>query len=314
MKVLVVGAGLMGQATGASLRGHHEVRFFDVRRNVSEYETVTPGLAWADVVISCTATDMTKDDELDVSSLEGLAEAITRELEFTARPILWVQRSTTLPGTHRQLLNAQSARFRENVTLVHVPLFGYRKSATQDEMTPCKVVVGLRSRLPFTNEDTGLREAEEIQTKLWELFAPQKRAGSPFYWGTYEEAEMAKLFSNHAQVTLMGFWNDVFRQGQKLGADTRWVMETICLEKPLSSLYRIHGKGFGLDGRMYTDATATARWAERGGLPMDVIPAALQVNRDMVQAYGEERRPTSELKELDAKYRGPFSRRKEDSK
>lgn len=179
MKFLIVGAGIIGKATRATLRltGDHEYGFWDV---VEERRTVD--LPWpCDAAFLCLhepGASVQRDSDLVVEWAQ--------RLRGQARWV--VQRSTCVPGTaERASFDWDS--FDLGGWYIVWPEFLNAHNWEAEAVNPSRTVLGLA-------------EGAEPPEFLRGLPGPR-------FEMSWREAEFVKLVANAALVTRISFWNDI---------------------------------------------------------------------------------------------------------
>lgn len=273
MRVGVVGNGLVGHATGEALRGKgkHEVKYFDVDVTRTDFGSIGELVGWAEAIVSAVPTNNDEAGKLDDRGVRKVVEEVAESRGERTR--VFVQRSTVTPGWSRKM-----APVLGKVLFVYCPSFLYRATALKNEEDPEKVVAGL-----------GRKEDAGIVFDLWN-WVPEER----FFFGGYEEAELAKYVSNNMQSVILSFLNEVYVMAKEVGADPKWIIETMVAEKSLGCLYRVVGKAYG-PGRMRDDLSALLAWVRERGLWMVMQQAAQVTNTMMECRFGVESRSTKEL-------------------
>lgn len=287
----IVGFGCVGSATGYSLGVNgHDVCFYDeykgdeevkIKTNwggsvVMEQKELGNLCEWSDVIISCVPTPTDPEEgEFDGSIAKETANKV---FDLSGADTLFVQRSTCLPEFLREEIAGGSSSDRD---VIFVPSYLYRSRRLECEVDPPKLTVGL---------EENNQEVKEKVREIWHWLDKEI-----IYFGTLEDAAMAKYASNNWQVVIMSMWNELFRVSEEIGnVDPDFVAETVVEESNLSSLWRAFGKAFGQDGRMQDDSQSLVDASEKTPLQ----EAALRVNELMMDEYGEETRSTEELKEM----------------
>lgn len=170
MKHLIIGTGVIGDATGYMLEHLGE--------NVFYYD-IEP----SKLIGRKTLSDVTKIDIIWITTAEwDIDKAIA---PFAGTDKIVIIRSTTQPG--------QTMGFGQKyhiTNIAHYPEFLREKSARIDAITPDRVVVGVGN--------LSLQPKLRFLEKLGEV-----------YWVHPNESEMIKLVANAHLSTLISFWNEI---------------------------------------------------------------------------------------------------------
>lgn len=238
-----------------------------VARNVREGRlSFTTDLAQAvrdnDIVFIAVGTPESEGGAVDVSQVDGAAEAIGRHMTGYR---LVVQKSTVPVGTARRMrrIIEASRNARHEFDVASNPEFLREGSAVEDFMRPDRVVVGADTERAF-----------EI---LRGIYAPLYLIHTPIVETTPETAELVKYASNAFLATKISFINEIANLCEKTGADVRIIAYAMGLDKRIGSKFLHAGAGFG--GSCFPkDTKALVRIAEAAGEDSRVVRAAIEVN------------------------------------
>ena len=204
MKLLIVGSGVVGYATGIGLaRKGNDPIFYDVDKRKLEdlrkqgynvVETFSEAVDLADVIFICVPTP-TVNDRMDFSCLEDATIKIASALKETDRYRVVVVRSTTLPLTTRcrivPLLELHSGmKAGRDFGVCTNPEFLRENRALKDFEKPSRIVIG---ELDRKSGDT-----------LEELYKPFK---APIFRVDLDSAEMIKYTANSFLAAKISFFN-----------------------------------------------------------------------------------------------------------
>jgi UDPglucose 6-dehydrogenase len=246
-KVIVVGAGVVGTATGQGFLHHgHNVTFVD--SNVKRVEELlNAGLdATSEIDLSgrssfvflALPTPATATGGWDLSDLGDAVSNVGEALKNALEPHTVVVRSTVPPGTLDNFVGPQLERTSgkqvdSGFTTASAPEFLRGNRALQDFLSPWMTV--LASRTPET-----LRRL----TKLFQNFGGELRA-----FDDPVTAELIKAVHNAFNATKISFWNEMWQLSQRLGVSSEDVASTVArsAEGSTNPLYGIEG-GFAYGG------------------------------------------------------------------
>ena len=238
MKHLIVGCGVVGDATGFMLESLGEwVAYKDIDSEkltgrISIYNMKTINIIWI-----CTS-------EWDVDA------AIK---EFAGTDKIVIIRSTLQPG---QTIHFGQKYKIENIT--HYPEFLRAKSARMDAITPDRIVVGVGSLL--------------IQPKLIFL----EKLGDVF-WVHPNESELIKLVANAYLSTQISFWNEIrlICRSQLLNPDR--IIEVAKRDKRINA-YGTHALGAFEGFCLPKDLDQLIKVAQQHGGKAWILKAVRQLN------------------------------------
>ena len=215
MRITIIGAGVVGQATGKGFaRLGHEVTFVDLNPEVldslSEFRTVMQAPGLQDIYFICVPEDEVTE------AIEGL---IPRKIGTT----LIVIRSTVPPGTTRTL------GYKYSSHICHNPEFLREATAEYDFLNFDGIVLGMCC---------GGHEAI-----LRSIYTPFRR---PIYFTTSEVSELAKLAVNGYLACQISYWNQLRLLADALDINSHEVGMLASSVDPRISAYgaRMHGKPY----------------------------------------------------------------------
>lgn len=290
--VMVIGTGYVGLVTGAVLADlGHTVTCVDIDKrkidvlNRGDVPIYEPGLqdvilrnvepvrrltftadfseagGTADVIFIAVGTPQGADGDADLTYVQAVAQTIGESLK-PGSPRVIVIKSTVPVGTNRRV----TGWIREALTadvqfaVVSNPEFLREGAAIQDTLFPHRIIVGTESL-----------DAFEVMRQLYaKIDAPILRCNP-------ETAELIKYSSNAFLATKISFINEVANLCEKVGADVNLVAQGMGLDTRIGTAFLRAGLGFG--GSCFPkDTQALLKTANKVGLSMDIVQAAVDVN------------------------------------
>jgi UDPglucose 6-dehydrogenase len=223
LKVSVIGAGVIGTATGVGLsRVGHDVIFYDIagkRRRELKAEGYSvaerlDAVIGCDVHFICVPTPV-PGGVMDFSYVESAVSALAKVLTPHDRYQVVVIRSTVLPLTIRNRIIPLFARdcrltLGKHYSICHNPEFLREACALEDFLNPPVIVIGT--------------DDEQSAGIMKQVYAPFK---VPLVSTTPENAEAIKIFTNVYNATKVSFFNDMYLIAQKLGLDHKVISQTL---------------------------------------------------------------------------------------
>ena len=275
--VTIVGAGVVGQATGKGLLGvGNAVRFVDVipavieRMGAEGYDAVYPDQHdWNSAEITMLSVNTpTIENRIDLSNLMTAIKTVGRGLADGREPHTVVVRSTIPPTTTltliRPLLEASSGRqVGADLHLAFCPEFLRQARANDDFAKPWIHVIGA---------------ADEVAGAiLQELVAP---FDAPVVRTDPTTAETIKYAHNLYNATKISFFNEFHLVCERLGIDSRLVSKTVALsaEASWNPEYGIRGGAPYGGACLPKDTAAFLDFATRLGLEMPVLAGTIRTN------------------------------------
>ncbi len=222
--VVIIGAGTVGLATGATLAAHgYPVLFVDsspARRaelSAGGWDTsAAPRLAAPHTTaFVCTPTPV-DESGYDLSSVEPAVRSLVRMARSTAATIDVVIRSTVAPGTCDGPVTAwirdeAPNRSKTDFPVVHCPEFLREAHAFDDARSPRSIVIGAT--------DPSARK------RLERLMSGSSAPVETF--DTATAAELVKCAHNAYNATKISFWNEIEIMARHLGVDGHAVAKVV---------------------------------------------------------------------------------------
>lgn len=288
MKIAIVGAGFVGQATGRGFKKHgHEVTFIDVDEAkvaqldregfhaflASEYDKIT-----TDLTMFCVPTP-TKGGEIQLDILKQAAAQFAERLKNHDKYHLIVVRSTVPPGTTRDVVTALIEKVSGKKRGVDFgvcmqPEYLREKTAQSDFDRPWFILIGQ------LDDKSG-----ETLEKLYRGF------DSPIERCNLEEAEFQKYLSNTFNAVKIAFYNEM----RLLCERNEWDVDKIfhaTAESAEGMWNPIHGirKHGPFDGAcLPKDTRALLQWGEKRGYRMNILRTVIIENMAHEKIMGKNK-------------------------
>jgi UDPglucose 6-dehydrogenase len=277
MDLSVVGAGVIGQATGIGLcmKGH-KIVFYDIDKEKLKqlrdkgYEVavrLSSAVEQADLIFVCVPTP-TVGGFMDLGPLNKAVKGIGKALSKNTRYKVVVVRSTVLPSTTRSkvipLLERHSGlKAGQDFGVCMNPEFLREKYALQDFLNPARIVIG-----EFDKKSGDMLE------NIYQSFK------APIIRTDLDTAEMIKYVSNLFLATKISFFNEIFLICQKLGLDANLIGKAVSLD-PRIGEYGVYG-GSPFGGRcLPKDLEAFRSFVKSLKLNPELLDAVYSVNEKM---------------------------------
>ena len=296
MKLAIIGAGIVGQATGKYfLELWHEVIFCDSNPQILEKirgagQQATANIAEAveksDACFVCVPTPNTQDGEQDASFILAVSQEIGKALKNKNEYYLVVVKSTVLPGTTRNIALPELGKHSGKKAGIDFGLCMNPEFLTfiQSSWTSEKEM----DRKPETENRIVIGQYDEksgdVLEKIYEKHA------APKIRTTLEEAEFAKYSSNFLLPAKISAFNDLFlvaeaMRQQGISIDTEKIAEIIKLDPRLGKYGTVHGKAYG--GPCFEkDPTAFLSFAKKLGITPATLKGVVDTNSEMEKKYG----------------------------
>ncbi|MEN9389284.1 MAG: UDP-glucose 6-dehydrogenase [Candidatus Parcubacteria bacterium] len=278
--VAVIGAGVIGKASGLSYRSKsRNVYFIDTdNKRVRELraeglEIYTPqeaeNIAIADVNFMCVPTP-TVNGKFDNSYIKKASEDFGKRLANSDKYCVVVVRSTVLPGTTRDLViktieKASGKKAGQEFGVCMNPEYLREVSAAADASNPWFILIG------------------EYDQKSGEYVSDvYKDFGQSIERVSLEEAEIQKYIHNLFNATKIAYFNEFRIVCQSLGANTQKILDFVAksCEGMWNPKYGIKDLG-PFDGHcLPKDTQALLSWARKRKLKLKILDATIRSNAD----------------------------------
>jgi UDPglucose 6-dehydrogenase len=288
--IVVVGAGVVGQATGKGLaKKGHAITFVDIcpqklaqLQQLGMRATVIQEVNWEVVdIVLLTVSTPTEGERIILDHLKWAAHDVGVGLRTTNHYICVVVRSTVPPTTTedeiKPLLEAASGkRVGIDFGLAFNPEFLRQRSSEQDFDHPWITVLGVADG--------------RTQMILQKLYAP---FGGLMVCCQPTEAEMIKYVNNIFNAIKISYFNEVHQICEQLNIDSGLVGSVVArsAEGMWNPLYGIRG-GLPYGGAcLPKDTVAFSSFCSDRGITHAMLTAAIQVNKQLQFALPTEAQP-----------------------
>lgn len=276
-RIVIVGAGVVGTATGNAMLGlGHEVHFVDtnpatVCRLLNEGKQASVKMLPPEgdsIVLVCVPTP-SNGTGFDLTLLTAAVSSIGHSIARGSGSHIVAIRSTVSPGTTDRLvaglLRSELDRSTAQVVVASTPEFLREASAALDAVCPTVTVIGSRSAYA----------REELQA----LFLPL--GGDVRIFDTTTASELVKIVHNCFNATKISFFNEVHKIADLFGIDGDTIGEVVVRSAEASTNpdYGIRG-GFAFGGHcLPKDLDGMIGFATAAGLATPLLEAVRTVNQ-----------------------------------
>ena len=279
MKVSIIGAGVIGKATGAGLsQVGHEVIFYDTEKDKSR-ELKEQGYSVAenleavngcDVHFICVPTPV-PNGKMDLTYVETAVQELAVVISPQDKYQVIAIRSTILPLTVQNRLVPLLKRhcrlkLGKQYGVCHNPEFLRAEHALEDFLDPPIIVIGTDDA-----RSSGIMK---------ELYAPIK---APLLVTTPGNAEAIKLFSNVYNASKASFFNEMYLVAESLGLDHKVISQGMTRSSLGVSTPEYYTKGgYPFDGGCIPkDLAACITFLKEQGLDPGLFEEVSRINEEM---------------------------------
>lgn len=277
MKVVIIGAGVTGSATGRLCHKlGHEVRFCDIDTSINQkleddgkFATIHLSVACtdADIIFVCLNVPTQDNGELDFTTIQNVIPGIVDEINTAKKHVTVVFRSTMLPRSMEMIVKKMKQGIKvNNFAILYNPEFLREKYAIEDSMNPERVVIGTGDNI-------------EDAFQLIQLYDP---LGKPIFTCKYVEAELIKYAANSFLALKISYFNEIGTICDKLVIRKELVSKLIGMDKRIGTYGTESGRpfqGFCLP----KDTKAFVRFLKNLNVEMDLLQPAIDIN----EMFGE---------------------------
>jgi len=239
-----------------------------LRRNVEKGRlsfstSLEEGVRKSKVIFIAVGTPSDKDGQADLSAVLEVSAQIARCMKGYR---LIVQKSTVPVGTGAKVRETVLRNLKKKVPfdVASNPEFLREGSAVETFMRPDRVVIGTWS--------------ERAERLLSDIYTPLYLNETPMVKTTVESAELIKYAANAFLATKISYINEIANLCEKVGADIKVVERAMGLDRRIGPKFLHAGIGFG--GSCFPkDTMALARFSEQVGESLQIVSAAIRINR-----------------------------------
>ncbi len=279
-KIMVIGAGVVGGATGNGFAHHgHDVTFVDVNQQIlktwrdQDFNAIHPDdvdLNAADFVF-VSVTALTGEHGIDLTHLLTATRNLGEKLAAVtdSRPVI-VYRCTMPPGTMRKIIaplleESSGRKAGVDFGIVYNPEFLRAETAAEDFLAPRAIALA-----SFDEQNEAFRTTQNLMRSF----------KAPIYWLTLEQAELLKYVNNVGNAVKITFFNFMRLVAAKLEIDTEIVfrLSTLTAEGLWNPTYGTRNQGAFGGVCLPKDTEALRYFAQELGVDVALLTAVQAIN------------------------------------
>jgi UDPglucose 6-dehydrogenase len=278
MRIVIVGAGVVGAATGKGFaRRGHAVTFVDV--DVSRVDqlradgyaaTAELDLRGPSALVMLSVPTPAGPDGYELGALKRATTAVGEAVRSAEEMPTVILRSTVAPGTCERVVqpileDRSGLAAGDGFAVASNPEFLRAESALEDFLSPWMTVVASRSK-----------RTRERLTELYRPFGGMLRT-----FADPATAELAKIVHNLFNAAKISFWNEIWMVAQQIGVDADDVAQTVArsAEASWNPAYGTRGgRPFG-GACLPKDTRGFVSFAQELGLQIPMAEAVERVNQ-----------------------------------
>lgn len=284
MKIIIIGSGVVGQATGKGLAEKgHEIIFVDTKPSIISqltdegYDARLPSQIEqieADISMFSVSVPAKSTGAVELGHIEA---AMLRHAAWLDRQEKWhlvVVRSTVPPGTTRgrlcSILQTYHKKVGKDFGLCMQPEFLREKTGLEDFRHPWVILIGEYDK-----------RSGDVLESLYRDF------GGSIYRVSIETAEMEKYAHNLYNATKISFTNEIYRVCARIDLDGNEIMELVSqsAEGMWNPQYGTKG-GYPFGGTcLPKDTSGFLTYARAKGLLMPLLEAVVEVNNSLLTEH-----------------------------
>ena len=280
MKVGIIGAGYVGEATGRLMYSFdNEINFYDVvKKNLGHefnfFTDLEELVKNSEIIFICVPTPQSADGKIDLSILDSTVDELIKIYRLNNLNIPLVVKSTVVPGTTSNILK----KFKNegiNLSIGNNPEFitEISKSWTEDDsmtrdwLSEDKIVIG--------------SEDEKVKSLLSDLYHKFK---DKIILTDTKTAELIKYASNYCLASKISFFNELFLISKKLGTDNTALVNALSVDPRIGKYGSVNGKAYA--GKCLPKDTKALQYFLKDIIDSDMLDSTIKINEKMEKLYG----------------------------
>lgn len=223
----------------------------------------------SDVVFLAVGTPSREDGSIDLSQIQTATESLADQLKQTDKFIVFVVKSTVVPGTTKNFVapileKISDKRVGVDFGIAMNPEFLREGTGVYDFLNPDKIVLGVSDA-----------RSEKVLRDLYSWVNEK----IPMVVTDTSTAEMIKYAQNSMLATRISFMNEIANMCEKFGVDVYDVAHAMGLDTRIGPKFLNAGAGFG--GSCFPkDVKALIAAAKSAGLSTKILDSVMDVNED----------------------------------
>jgi len=280
MKVGIIGAGYVGEATGRLMNDlKNEIYFYDVIKKdfgdkFNFVNSLNELVMISEVIFICVPTPQSENGKIDLNILNNTIENLISIYKEKNISVPLVIKSTVVPGTTQSVIK----KFKDSeldVSVGNNPEFitEISKSWSNDEemnrdwSSEDKIVIGY--------------EDDNIKNILKELYSS---FSEKIIFTDTKTAELIKYASNYCLASKISFFNEIFEISNLIGADNQVLVRALSIDPRIGKYGTVNGKAYG--GKCLPKDTKALQYFFKNKLETPMLDSTIKINNKMGEKYG----------------------------
>ena len=282
MKIGIIGAGYVGEATGKLMKElGNDVLFYDIEPKpklsgsfavLNDLEKV---VKQSELLFICVPTPQKESGEIDLSIIKSVCEELVKIFIEQGKSIPVVIKSTVVPGTTSNIIKPILERSGFEISVGCNPEFITESHTSWSEEEGMKRDWSNEDKIVIGSEDASMRN---MINKIYSGFE-EKIINTDT-----KTAEMIKYASNVCLASRISFFNEMFEICKELGIDNELLTKSLSMDSRIGKYGTINGKAYG--GKCLPKDTKALRYFLKDKLKSPMVDATVEINNKMKEKYG----------------------------
>lgn len=282
MKIGIIGAGYVGEATGKLMNNlGNEVSFYDIeaKPELSKSFDVSNDLKFvvekSELLFICVPTPQRDSGEIDLSILESVCRELSKVFVEIGKGVPTVVKSTVIPGTTLTLVKPLLDESGFEISVGSNPEFITEIHTSWSDDSTMKRDWSNEDKIVIGSEDNIIRKLlNEIYSEFEDKIIDTDT----------KTAEMIKYASNVCLASKISFFNEMFEICKKFDINNEVLTRALSMDSRIGKYGTINGKAYG--GKCLPKDSKALQYFLKDKIDSPFIDATIKVNDKMKEKYG----------------------------